>query len=127
MTLRTYLLLFTLATVTAWVGWIVVLLSIDPFTSGTLWIFVFYASLFVGLFGFFSLIGFFFRTWFSEDDRLFRYLSVAARQGALLSGLIIGLLLLQASGYLVWWNVLLLMVCLFLIEWFFVNSAKPSK
>jgi hypothetical protein len=124
MTLRIYLLLFALSTVIAWIGWIVVLLSIDPFSAGTLWIVIFYLSLFIGLFGFFSLIGFFFRTWFAKDERLFRYLMISSRQGALLAVVVVGLLLMQASGYLVWWNVSLLVVCVVCVEWYFITMSK---
>lgn len=127
MTLRSYLILFSLATVVAWIGWIFILMSIDPFTSGAIWLVGFYVTLIFALFGFFSLLGFFFRVWFSEETRLFRHLSVATRQGALLSLFVCALLILQSSRYLSWWNIGLLIIVLVMIEYFFIASSDSGK
>lgn len=127
MTLRTYLLLFTFATVLAWVGWMTILVQIDPTVADGIMLFAFYVSFFIALFGLFSLVGFFFRVWFSEETRMFTHLGVSSRQGALLAGFLSVLLFLQAGGYLFWWNMLLLLLAIVIIEYFFIspNSEHP--
>lgn len=128
MTLRTYLILFSVATVIAWAGWILILISINPFTAESIWIAAFYLSFFIALFGFFSLLGFFFRVWFSQETRLFNHLSISTRQGALLALFTCSLLILQANDFLSWWNIGLLILALILIEFFFTphHPHHPS-
>lgn len=126
MTLRTYLILFSLATGVAWTGWILILITIDPFSSESFWVAAFYLSLFIALFGFFALLGFFFRVWFSNETRLFRHLSTAIRQGALLSLFVCALLTLQVNHFLSWWNIGLLLLALVLIEFFFTPVEKKE-
>jgi len=125
MTLRTYLILFAVATVIAWVGWSVVVTTVDPFEAETIWLIAFYASLAIALFGLFSLIGFFLRVWMSREQRIFRHLAVASRQGLLLSFFLCSLLMLQANKILYWWNVSLLILALIIIELFF--STRDSR
>ena len=123
MTLRTYLLLFAFATIIAWVGWISIVIQVDPTAADGIMLFAFYLSFFVGLFGLFSLIGFFFRVWFSPKERMFQHLGASSRQGALLSGFLCVLLYLQSNAYLYWWNILLLLMAIIIIEFFFLSSS----
>lgn len=127
MTLRTYILLFALATVIAWISWIFILIEINPFEAEVIWIIAFYVSFAIALFGFFSLLGFFFRVWFSQEPRLFVHLSISSRQGGLLSFLFVMLLLLQSNDYLFWWNVILLILAILLVEFFFTGNSSRHK
>jgi len=126
MTLRTYLILFALATVVAWVGWISIVIQVDPSAADGIMFFAFYVSFFVALFGLFSLIGFFFRVWFSSKERMFQHLGESSRQGALLSGFLCILLYLESRGYLYWWNILLLLAAIIIIEFFFLSSEQKD-
>jgi len=127
MTLRTYLLLFAFATIVAWVGWISIVVQVDPTVADGVMLFAFYISFFVGLFGLFSLVGFFFRVWLSTKERIFQHLGASSRQGALLSAFLCVLLYLQSRGYLYWWNILLLLAAIIITEFFFLSSSGKDS
>ncbi len=126
MTLRIYLLLFITSTIIAWIGWFFILTHIDPFAVDAAWLLLFYVSMAIALFGTFSLLGFGFRVWFSKEERLFRHLASASRQGGELAGFLVAFLLLQTSKYLAWWNIALLIILVILIE-FFSLSGKQTR
>jgi hypothetical protein len=126
MTLRIYLLLFITSTIIAWIGWFFILTHIDPFAADAAWLLLFYVSMAIALFGTFSLLGFSFRVWFSKEERLFRHLAVASRQGGELAAFLVAFLLLQTSKYLAWWNIALLIILVMLIE-FFSLSGKQTR
>lgn len=126
MTLKRYLVLFSLATLIAWIGWLFILFEVNPDNADLFWIIIFYLSLLVALFGTCSMIGFFVRVWLSSEERLFKHLSVSSRQGALLALFLVGLLLLQANNFLVWWNVLVLCLAVVIVELFFMTVTSKK-
>lgn len=103
-----------------------ILTNIDPFSADSGWLLLFYVSLAIAFFGTFSLLGFAFRVWFSKEDRIFRHLASASRQGGELAGFLVVLLILQATTYIAWWNVALLIVLVLCIE-FFSLTGKHSR
>lgn len=113
----------SLATIFCWVAWLLVLFYMNPDEVGAIGLMAFYISLFLALLGTFSLVGFFVRVWFSRSQAIFRYLGIAFRQAVWFSVLIVVALILQAERYLTWWNALLLILFLVLLE-FLVLTRK---
>ncbi len=114
----------TAVTVICWIGWITVLFYIDPDSAGFIGLFLFYISLFFAVIGSFSLLGFFFRVWFSKEEVVFHHVGIAFRQALLFSLLLVGSLILQGMRILTWWNAALFVICLAVLELFFLTRKK---
>lgn len=121
MNLQRYVLLAVIGTLLCWGAWVLVLFSIDPFASGFAGLASFYLSLFLALLGTFALLGFFFRRVFSHSTIAFHHISVSVRQGLFFSLVVVGGLLLRGTGLYAWWNLLLLIACFTLLEYFFLT------
>lgn len=127
MSLRKFLITLAVSTVFCWLAWVIVIMYINPQTAGSVGLFCFYMSLFVGLVGTLSLVGFFVRFFINKHEAPFRFLGISLRQGALLSLLVVGGLLLQGAHVLVWWSILLLIVGLVLLETFFLTTSGQTN
>lgn len=84
----------------------------------------FYISLFLALTGTASLVGFMIRAIFTEKEALFRYMGVSLRQAILFSILLTTSLLLQGNRLFKWWNAILLIVGLTILELFFITRTS---
>ncbi len=104
--------------------WIWVLFNLDPENSGLIVWILFYGAFFVFLGGFFMS----FFTWLNRDLQGEQYskesLVYGARQGLLLSFLIVALLFFQQKEILLWWDGLLLVAGIFLVELYFLSRRK---
>ena len=120
----------TVITLVCWIAWLIVLFYLDPEQTGLMGFLFFYVSLFFALIGTFSLLGFFARVWFSKEQVIFRHLGIATRQSLWFSMLLVGTLLLQGSGFIRWWNVLLLIIFLnsfsYPGKWYGANYMKQA-
>jgi hypothetical protein len=123
MPLKKYLILMIFATGVAWISLAAVIFSMSPDT-GILPLLLFYGTLFLSLLGSFFLLGFLFRFIFQRDTPLYRHLGLSFRQSLLFTILVTGSLLLQASQYLRWWNLILLLLFLVILEFFFSLQKK---
>lgn len=126
MSLKKYLFLMTIATVVCWGGWALVLNFVNPYEAGPVGLIFFYLSLFLGLLGVFSIIGFVIRYLVKRNEFAYAQVKIAFRQGFMFSLLLIISLALLAKNLLVWWNLLLLVILLGGIEYFF-NLASLKK
>ena len=125
MTLRSYLWGMRVSTVFALVGWGFVLNHIDPEKTGPIGQLLFYASTFLALSGIFIL----FLTWLRrkairDEEEVLAGMGMSFRQGALLSLLSVSLLFLQSMRMLTWWDGLLVVAGIFLIELYFLSHKK---
>ena len=127
MTLNKYLILMTLTTIVCWGAWISVINTINPIEAGFLGFFFFYSSLLLALTGTLSVIGFFIRKLVLKEELAFCHVAVSFRQAILFSILVAGSLILQAKGLLTWWNVLLFILALTVLEFFFISFKKQSR
>lgn len=118
MSLPRFLILLGVATVLSWVAWVLTLNFIDPGNGDPFSVFLFASSLFLALSGSVALVGFFARLWRGGNAEfvLYRALMTSVRQGFLLGTLTVMTLVLQGARLLRWWNALLLIVALALIE-----------
>lgn len=116
MLLSTYLWGVRLFTLLSLAVWLCVVLLLDPSRTGWFGIGLFFLSLFAMLIGFSTL----FMTWLYRkglgDISAAHYLGAAFRQSSLLSVFFIGLVYLQYERWLVWWNALLLLSAMLLLE-----------
>ena len=120
MTLRTYLSFMILATTLAATAWAFVVYYIDPFKSGITGLFLFYTTFFFVLVGVFTIIGFRLRKSFLNNELLFVLIGLSFRQAIWIAIIIIGLLIMQGARILTWWDALLLVISVFLLEAYFV-------
>jgi hypothetical protein len=123
MSLKNYLILMGFSTILCWASWLIVIFYVTP-DSGNLGLFLFYASLFLALAGTFSIIGFFIRYWFTSEEKLFKHIGIAFRQAILFSVLLTGCLILQSAHLLTWWNALLFILFLSILETFFLIRSE---
>lgn len=116
---QAYLIGMLIATVFGWASWLVVLYKLSPFSQPTLSLSLFYGSFFVALAGTFSLIFYFLKVWTNKKEIYNAHLNTALRQGILLSLMIIVGLAFQRLRVLTWWDGLLLLAIVLLIEFYF--------
>lgn len=124
MTLRNYLIGMLAGTLLCWLSFIMVIYSINPEQSGAIGLICFYISLFLSLIGTFSLLGFFLRSLLEKHEITYRQLNISFRQGIFFSLLTVISLFMQANKILTWWNTILLIFLLTLLEFFFVAKRK---
>lgn len=125
MTLRQYLILMSIGTISCWVAWFFVVSSLDPAQSGLIGFSFFYASLFLALVGTFSVIGFVARKRKLKDDGLvFRHVKRTFRQGILFACLILSVLLLLQLHMLTWWVAILLAILYATLEGIIFTNRK---
>lgn len=101
------------------IAFLVVVFRVDPYEGGISALVLFMAVLFLALVGASTLPGYYLRAWLSKSREHNKFYLTALRQGILLSIGIVGLLLLQAMEVLAWWDGLLLVGALVLLELFF--------
>ncbi|MEY4745372.1 MAG: hypothetical protein RL272_1317 [Candidatus Parcubacteria bacterium] len=127
MTLRQYLLLMAVGTALAWTAVGLVVGTVDPTDTQPMVFGVFYASLFLALTGTLSVIGFLLRAALLKRQFVVsRHVAVSFRQAVLLALLIVVSLLLQSKSLLTWWNALLIVAAITVLEFFFI-SAKIKQ
>ena len=95
---------------------------IDPKNSGALGILLFYTIVFFMLGGFFNLFLIFARRKFLGNEMAALSVNLSFRQGMLLSAAAIGMLILQSFRMLAWWNALLVIAGVFLVELYFLSK-----
>ena len=116
----TYLLSIFIATVFGWASWGVVVKKLSPFTSPQLALSLFYASLFVALTGTLTLVFYYLRAWLNKGEIYNAHLNISLRQGMLLSAMISIAIGFQRLKVLTWWDGLLLLAIVLLIEFYFM-------
>ena len=122
MTLRTYLWGMRLISLISLIALAMVVIYIDPENSGAMGILLFYAIVFFMLGGIFNMILIFARRKFLGNEAAALNVSLSFRQGMLLSAAAIGILIFQSFQMLVWWNALLIVAGVFLIELYFLSK-----
>lgn len=124
MTFRGYLAVMALATVAAWLSWIIVLVAIDPTQAGTLGFVFFYLTLGSAIVGTLATAGAAFRAWARREELFTRHASTSLRHGALIAALALVSLVLLPKGLLTWWTALLIVAFFSLLELAFLSAQK---
>jgi hypothetical protein len=121
MTLKVYLWGLRLSTILALSGWILVIYFIDPQKLGIGGQLLFYFSFFLALSGILILMFTRLRRKKDDEEATFSSLGMSFRQGILLALLAIILLVLQSFRVLVWWDGLMAVAAIFLVELYFLS------
>lgn len=108
MTLARYLAFLGISTAICWASWLLVLLRINPYSSGQWGIVFFYTTQFFALAGTASLVGFGIRALLRRGDPPFQLVAVSFRQGVLLACVATASALLQSQRLLEWWSLALI-------------------
>lgn len=120
MSIRVYLFIMTVTTASAWIGWIVVLHSIDPVRSGATGFLLFYLTLGISLFGTLSLLGTGIRSWLKGNSNSLILTVRSFRQAILFTILVLLTLWLSSVDLLAWWSMVLVIFIVTLGELFFL-------
>ncbi len=121
MSLKLYLIGMGLGTILCLASFILVIVYINPQESPVFGPAALFASLFLGLTGLFTLIGYFLRVIVSKNEVLFSHIAPSFRQGILLAAGFTGLFILQAFRILTWWDALILIAMIILFEFYFLS------
>jgi hypothetical protein len=111
-------------TIVASATFFLVLFRVDPATAGALGFTLFYLSLFFAVAGAVSIVGFLIRVLMHREEMLSRLVGLSFRQAVLLSALAVGALALHARDLLSWWNSVLLVAAVTIVEFFFISLEK---
>ena len=123
MTLKAYIWAMRLLVLISFMALIAVLIYVDPEASGLPGKLVFYTALGSFLSGFLSLFMLFVRRKTLGEESAENNAGLSLRQGILLAILVIALLVLQSFRMLVWWDGLLVVAGIFLIELYFLSRG----
>lgn len=126
MTLKLYLWGMKISTILSIIAWGLVIYYIDPESSGFAGQILFYLSLYLVLTGTFTLIFALIRKKLADEETVSFYLGTNFRQGALVALLAIILLFFQSLRILTWWDGLLVVAGIFIIELYFLNKSKTK-
>jgi hypothetical protein len=127
MSFRVFLFLIVIGTIIAWTTWVMIIFNFDPTQGGILSFLLFYLSTFLAFSGLLFLIIYKIRSRFGKDQLLFYRLQASVRQAILFTILLSVWAVLQSQKLLRWWNLLILIIILALIEFFFLSLSKPRK
>ena len=107
-----------LSTFFAWVGWVIVVLNVNPTESGVMGFILFYVTLTTGLVGAFALVGTLCRVvLLKHRDVLIREVRISFRHAILLSAVAVSALALSAQGQWRWWILIVLISVASLLEY----------
>lgn len=124
MTLKNYLIFMGSTTGFLWGLFLVIINLINPETTNLLGFIIFYLSLFLALSGTTALFGFFIRFKVMKKDLAVRAVKTAFRQSFLFSFLVSAILFLLSQKLFSWFNLILLVVILSIIEFLLISSNK---
>jgi len=124
MTLRSYLIIMTIATLLCWAAWGYILWTVNPETTNWPGFLLFYVALFLAVTGTAALLGFVVRFVALKKELAFRSVKEAFRQSFLFAALIVISLMLLSKGLFSWLNLLFLVIGLSVLEFFLLSYEK---
>ncbi|MFA6160283.1 MAG: hypothetical protein WC678_04340 [Parcubacteria group bacterium] len=124
MTLKSYIWGIRIITLISLVALGAVIYYVDPENSGLIGILLFYLVAFFVLSGIFNLALIFLRRKLLGSEMAVKNIDLSFRQGILLSIMILAVMILQSYQMLIWWDALLVVVGIFLIELYFLSSKE---
>lgn len=122
MTYSAYIAVIFLATVVSWTSFVLVFIRMNPYITTATALITFMITLFLALTGTFTLIGFYVRLWWLKNSLYYHSINTAFRQGALLSLMVCAMLGLQAFRALNWWDGLIVIIIVTIIEFSFLSK-----
>ncbi len=126
MNLRQYLIVMSIGTAVALSAWCVVLIAMNPLTSGVLALAAFYLTLSLGLAGLFTILGTLVRTYRFPHREVGSIVNRSLRQAVFLTILLIGCLYLMTQGLLSTLTLFVAVLALGFLEFFFLISSQDE-
>lgn len=120
-TTKQYILPIAFGTLLFFLGFISILVYVDPFQASALVHSLFYLTILLWLTGLLTLIGLIIRKKFFPGIFITQ-LEISLRQGLLISALVTGLILLEVFNLMFWWITLTLILLILVIEFFFTSN-----
>lgn len=114
-------------TLLCWFGFFMVLIFISPQEIGPLTFLLFYLILGLAVTGTLTIIGFLIRKLINRSELAFEHVKISFRQAVWIGLVLIVSLYLQSKQLLTWWNALLLVLGLSLIEFFYIGQKDINK
>ncbi len=128
MTLRQYLIIMSLGTLLSWSAVGMIVTMTDPTQTQSVVFVILFASLFLALTGTLSISGFLMRVWLLRKQYFIsKEVLVSFRQAILLATLLIASLVMQSRTILTWWNAVLMVAALTMLEFFFVTARAKRQ
>ncbi len=124
MTLKKYLLSFSIVVLLTWGIFIFLATMIDPETSNWLSFTLFYFSLFLALGGTINIFGLLLRRRLLKNSLNFHLAKSSFRQSFLFSFLLVAILFMLAENLFSWLNILILIIILSIIEYALISDSK---
>lgn len=121
MTLKSYIWGMRLVALFSFIALGLVINYVDPEKSGIVGKVLFYLIFFFFLSSFFNLFLLWIRKRALGKEAVSLNISLSFRQGALLAIFVAGLMVLQSMSLLIWWDGLLLLAGVFLVELYFLS------
>ncbi|MFZ2975957.1 MAG: hypothetical protein WA055_05020 [Candidatus Moraniibacteriota bacterium] len=121
MTLKSYIWGIRIITLISLVALGAVIYYVDPENSGLIGILLFYLVAFFVLSGVFNLMLIFLRRKLLGNEMAVKNIDLSFRQGILLAVMIIAIMILQSYQMLIWWDALLVVAGVFLVELYFLS------
>lgn len=126
MTLKAYLITMLSATAICWVIFLFIIFTVNPQITNWLGFLLFYLSLFLALTGTAAVIGFSIRFIALKRELAFRAVIIAFRQSFLFAFLIVAVMFLFSKNLLTWFNLILLVIGLTLLEYFLISYKQKN-
>lgn len=121
---RQYILGLLAATVLSWISLAVVLFKLSPFSQPVFSLTAFYLSFGLALSGFFTLIFYGLRRWANRSEIHNVHFSSSLRQGTLVALMLVIGLGFQRLRILTWWDGLLILAIVLMIEFWFMGRDQ---
>lgn len=126
MTLGKYLFLMAVATLLCWGALALVVFFVNPESSGSFGILIFFLAIFFAVTGSTALLGFLLRHFFQPHEFAALKVKNSFRQGIWLGLIVVATLYLSSRGLAAWWNLTLLVLILAALEFFWVSIKKNN-
>lgn len=117
-----FLIPASISALISWTALSVVIIKIDPYSSTEMALMLFFLALFFALTSSFSILGFLIRKRVHNNEIIYNHIGISIRQAILLSLLSLGCLFFLFLGVLTWWDGLLLVAIVSLIEFYFSSG-----
>jgi hypothetical protein len=128
MSFQAYVWAMGVASLMAWLGWVVVLFRVDPTETGAIGLLLFYVTLFAGLSGTFAVGGVLYRIFVLKRQQLvMREVRISFRHAVMVALVAALSLALSAQAWLSWWNMLGIVCLASFIEYVFVTIEESKR
>ncbi len=117
----------SLVSLVCWAGFVSVVNFINPLDAGLFGFVMFYGILFFATVATLSVFGFMLRARILRGELVFRQVAITFRQAFWFGVLVTIALWMQGRSLLTWWNLLLLILALSILEFFFLSLKRTRR